>query len=78
MLAFLANDLGHVVRSLMNRFIKSSINEKAPTVQKLCKVDVLNQENQKSYNQIDVGFAAELELKELIGKKLVSERRIRF
>jgi hypothetical protein len=30
-------------------------------------VDVLNQENQKSYNQIDVGFAAELELKKLIG-----------
>jgi hypothetical protein len=27
-------------------------------------VDVLNQENQKSYNQIDVGFAVELELKE--------------
>jgi hypothetical protein len=40
MLAFLTNDLGHVVRSLMNRFIKSSIIEKAPTVQKLCKVDV--------------------------------------
>jgi hypothetical protein len=46
----------------------SSIIEKAPTVQKLCKVDVLNQENQKSYNQIDVGFAVELELKEVIGK----------
>lgn len=71
MLAFLANDLGHVVRSLMNRFIKSSIIEKAPTVQKLCKVDVLNQEIQKSYNQIDVGFAAELELKELIGERRV-------
>jgi hypothetical protein len=33
-------------------------------------VDVLNQENQKSYNQIDVGFAVELELKEVIGKKI--------
>jgi hypothetical protein len=41
-----------------------------------CKVDVLNQENQKSYNQIDVGFAVELELKEVIGNKLVSERQV--
>jgi hypothetical protein len=42
----------------------------------LCKVDVLNQENPKSYNQIDVGFAVELELKEVIGNKLVSERQV--
>jgi hypothetical protein len=35
MLPFFANDLYHVVRSLMSRFIKSSIIEKALTVQKL-------------------------------------------
>ena len=39
-------------------------------------MDVLNQENGKSYNQIDVGFAVELELKEVIGNKLVSERQV--
>ena len=39
-------------------------------------MDVLNQENQNSYNQIDVGFAVELELKEVIGKQLVSERQV--
>lgn len=62
--------------SLMSRFIKSSEMEKATSLQKLMKVDVLDKNNQKNYNKIDVGFSTDLELKSIAGKKLGSKRQL--
>ena len=37
---------------------------------------MLDKNNQKNYNKIDVGFSADLELKSIAGKKLVSEGQL--
>ena len=47
----------------MKRFIKSKIIDTANTYEKLCGIDILNQENHSTYSKIDIDLAAEEKLK---------------
>lgn len=63
-----------MLRSLMS--VKGEVMDDASTIQKLTKVDVTEKSNLKNYNQIDVGFATNLKIKDLLAKKLVLEFRM--
>ena len=75
MVPFLASDLSHLIRSLMRRFIKSSVLDEATTTEKLIRVDVAKTENHATHKKIDVGFGAEKELKEA---KISDRDRLQF
>lgn len=64
LLPFLGDELGNVVKSLMNRFIKKEVLADADTVLKLTKIDCDDKKNYRDYKQIDIGFAANKVLQE--------------
>ena len=72
MVPFLCSELSDLVKSLMRRFIKSSILDEAATTEKLIHIDVAKSENHCSHKKIDVGFGADMELK----KAKVSDRDV--
>jgi hypothetical protein len=55
---FLCDEVHAILKSLMTRFIKTSILKEADTVLKLCKIDCEDTKNHKEYKHVDVGFAA--------------------
>lgn len=63
MLPFLAEDLFRLIRSLMKRFLKEDVD--ISTVNKLVKVNLEDKDLHKSYTDVDLGFAAEKELKKI-------------
>ena len=71
MLPFLAEDLFNLIRSLLLRFMKSQVLE-GLTKQQLVRVDPTNEQDHLSYEKIDVGFAAEKELRALVSAKKAS------
>ena len=74
MVPFLCEDLHRMVRGLLQRFVKPDILNDANTVQKLLKLDVDDTATHVSYKKIDVGFAAEDDLRQLGSK--VSSRQV--
>lgn len=76
MLPFLACDLEEVMRSLMSRFIKTSVMDSASTQEKLDEIDVTQKENQKNFKHIDIGFQTDLEIRDVREKQKISDRQI--
>ena len=74
MVPFLCDDLHRMVKGLLQRFVKPDILNDANTVQKLLKLDVEDTATHVSYKKIDVGFAAEDDLRQLGSK--VSSRQV--
>ena len=76
MIPFLAKDLEDLLRIMMDRFVKQSVMEKATSTQKLCRMIVTDKDNHKTYQNTDIGFVADLEIKKLLTEKQVSETTI--
>ena len=72
MIPFLANDLEDLLRIIMD---KQSVVEKATSTQKLCSIVVTDKDKHKTYQNIDIGFVADLEIKILLTEKQVSEKK---
>ena len=66
MLPFLATDLYSMLGGLMRRFIKTAVISEAKTPLKLTKLDPADASIHASYSKIDLGFAADKKIKELI------------
>ena len=73
MVPFIAGDLEKVLRTLMRRFIKSSVLSSADTVVKLIQIDVGVEENYCERHKIDPGFVADQLLSDLSKEKKISE-----
>ena len=63
MIPFLAKDIEDLLRIMMDRFIKQNVMEKATTTLKLYNIVVTDKDNHKTYQNIDIGFVADLEIK---------------
>lgn len=61
---FLGDELGNIIRTLMNRFIKREVIAAADTVWKLTKIDCTDKKNHTDYKHVDVGFAADQVLRQ--------------
>lgn len=72
---FLLEDISHLLRVLMKRFVKKSVLEPADTVAKLMKVDVTNKDNRCNYKEVDIGVGA---TKALSLAKLCDAERMSF
>jgi hypothetical protein len=55
---FLYDDIAHLLRSVMTRFVKKSLMQEADTVAKLVKIDVSVKDNRCNYKEVDIGVAA--------------------
>ena len=75
MAPFLYDDIGHLLRSLMNRFVKKAVLKEADTVFKLCKINVSSKESRCTYNEVDIGVAA---TKALNAGKLADNEKMAF
>ena len=58
MAPFMYDDMEHLLRQLMKRFVKKSLIKEADSVAKLVKIDVSCKDNWCSYKEVDVGIAA--------------------
>ena len=58
MAPFLHDDIAHLLRSVVTRFVKKSLMQKADTMAKLVKIDVSLKENRCNYKEVDIGVAA--------------------
>lgn len=58
LLPFLYNDLYHLLRNLMSRFIKPEVMSSVTDAPKLVAVDVTDKKKLKNIQNIDIGFAA--------------------
>ena len=78
MIPFLAKDFKDLLRIMMERFVKQSVKENATSTQKLCSIVVTDKDkdNHKTYQNIDIGFVADLEIKKLLIEKQVCEKTI--
>ena len=48
--------------------------EKATSTQKLCNIVVTDKDNHKTYQNMNIGFLADLEIRKLLAEKQVSEK----
>ena len=64
MLPFMSTSLYTLLKSLMDRFIKSEGMAKATSVLKVLKIKPTDKEQQVDYLKVDVGFVAQQVLKE--------------
>ena len=55
---FIYDDLEHLLRQLMKRFLKKSLLKEADSVARLMKIDVTAKENQCSHKEVDIGVGA--------------------
>ena len=76
MTPFLARDLEDLLRTLKSRIVKSSVLETASSIIKLVDIDVSDETILKTHKTIDIGFATELEVKNLLSGKKVSEKGV--
>jgi len=58
MAPFMYDDMEHLLRQLMKRFVKKSLLKEADSVSKLVKIDPSCKDNWCSYKDVDVGVAA--------------------
>ena len=64
MLPFMSTSLYTLLKSLMDRFIKSEGMAEATSVLKVLKIEPTDKEQQVDYLKVDVGFVAQQVLKE--------------
>ena len=74
MLPFMSLSLYTLLKSLLNRFIKSELVIEATSPLKILKLKPTDKEQQLDYQKVDVGFVAQQMLKEKSGK--LSERQV--
>lgn len=74
MLPFVSTSLYTLLKSLMDRFIKSEVMAEATSVLKIVKITPTDKEPQVDYLKVDVGFVAQQMLKEKSSK--LSERQL--
>ena len=72
MLPFMSTSLYTLLKSLMDRFIKSEVMAEATSILKVLKIKPTDKEQQVDYLKVDVGFVAQQMLKERSSK--LSER----
>jgi len=58
MMAFMHDDVAHMLRCLLQRFVKKSILQDADTSNKLIKVDLASKDTLMSYKDVDIGVGA--------------------
>jgi hypothetical protein len=58
MAPFLYDDISHLLRTLMTRFVKKSILTEAKTTSHLLKIDVSSKDIRCNYKEVDIGVAA--------------------
>ncbi|XP_071482987.1 uncharacterized protein, partial [Diadema antillarum] len=75
MLPFLAEDLTRMLASVMQRFLKLDRNT-ITSPYKIMQIDVSDEAIQLPLTKIDIGFYTEKKLKDLTGKKIISDRRV--
>lgn len=72
---FLYDDIEHLLRQLMKRFVKKSLLKEADSVTKLVRIDVTAKDNRCSYKDVDIGVAA---TKDLATSSLSDLERMKF
>ena len=77
MLPFMGTSLYTLLKSLMNRFVKSELVAEATSVLKLLKLKPTDKEQQVDYLNVDVGFVAQQMLKEQ-SRKLSERQALQF
>jgi len=58
MMAFMHDDVAHVLHCLLQRFVKKSILQDADTSSKLIKIDLASKATIMSYKDVDIGVGA--------------------
>lgn len=75
MAPFLYDDIAHLLRVVLKRFVKKSVMEQADTVSKLVKIDISKGENKCNYKEVDIGVGA---TKALAEAKASDSERLSF
>lgn len=76
MLPFMATDLETQHRTLLQKFMKSSIVQAAGSVIKLLDLDLKSNVNHKPVSELELGFVTDLEIKKAKSAKTVSDKDI--
>ena len=69
MLPFMAEYIYDILHIILEKFIKKSIMEKATSMAKLAKVDVMEKENLVHAKNVDIGFATKKIISDMQTKK---------
>jgi hypothetical protein len=75
MAPFLYDDIAHLLRVVLKRFVKKSVMEHADTVSKLMKIDISKGENKCNYKEVDIVVGA---TKALAEAKASDSERLSF
>lgn len=75
MIPFLGGDMFRMIKGLMQRFIKADVLRDVAVYQ-LVTIDSSDKQNQCGYSKIDIGFAAEHEVKRLLNIKAISDKQV--
>lgn len=75
MLLFLSTDLAHLIKELMNRFIKEEVLRECHSALSLTTVKFADKNNQVDPSKIDIGFSANLCMRSL---KLTDKTKMSF
>src|SRR5688572_180327 len=75
MTPYLYDDITHLLRSVMTRFVKKSLMQEADTTAKLVKIDVSAKDNRCNYKEVDIGVAA---TKSILQKGISDSERMAF
>ncbi|XP_056133500.1 cohesin subunit SA-2 [Lampris incognitus] len=78
MLPFMCNDLTTMLKSLMERFVKSSVMKNATNPVKLLKVDHEDTDNHMDVTKLKVGFATERAFEEHVKNSGAERLRLEF
>ena len=65
-----------ILHIMLEKFIKKSIMEKATSVAKLAKVDVMEKENLVHAKNVDIAFATKKIMSDIQTKKKTSDRQV--
>lgn len=78
MMPFLSTDLYEVMKNLAERVVKSDVMRSIGSshYNMVKKLDLNDSRNLKDYKHVDLGFAGDKKLKELLAGKVVSERQV--
>ena len=76
MLPFMAEYPRNTLHTILEKFIKKGVMDKATSVAKLAKIDVSEEENLLPAKNVDIGFATSKVVNNLQAKKKASDRQI--
>ena len=76
MLLFMSEYIYDILHIILEKIIKKSIMEKATSMAKLAKVDVMEKENLVHVKNVDIGFATKKIISNVQSKKKASDRQV--